>query len=520
MSAVGSECIPTPASGQADENQDGSAVNLYRQALKYFKDNEGKTVVLDYEVKLKLVAFTQQVLHGPMESADLPPLGAFDMIGKDRRRAWSALGKMTKEESMQQFAESVAEFMPQFKSHLEETKAQREQSRIKEVEALKRAAEEESRKAAEAETERQAEEQRLRDEEQRRKIQDALNRQTFTQFKAYAEQQYPSDPDRQAVLVRQLQEQHYRQYMQQVYQQQMESQAGQSLQIQEAAAQSTMSTPATKDENCCLDPQSTEMSTLSTSVNTSPSTLANPGDDVNQLTNQLASISTTDSAVSPSIQQDEESEGDEEGDVVEEEGDEYENEEYICDEEDDVPAPTMWTKKEIQDFKSAIKSEGGDSVLSIGHGETVTVRVPTHADGSALFWEFATDNYDVAFGLFFEWVDHDNETEISVHISDSEDEDLEDDDDEDAVTDQYNGGGELDPEHGGSSATLLANRASGADRGPPTSVVVPIYRRDCHQEVYAGTHQYPGKGIYLLKFDNSYSLWRSKTLYYRVYYTK
>ena len=54
-------------------------------------------MVLDYEVKLKLVAFTQQVLHGPMESADLPPLGAFDMIGKDRRRAWSALGKMTKE---------------------------------------------------------------------------------------------------------------------------------------------------------------------------------------------------------------------------------------------------------------------------------------------------------------------------------------------------------------------------------------------------------------------------------------
>ena len=68
------------------------------------------------------------------------------------------------------------------------------------------------------------------------------------------------------------------------------------------------------------------------------------------------------------------------------------------------------------------------------------MRVPTHADGSALFWEFATDNYDVAFGLFFEWVDHDNETEISVHISDSEDEDLEDDDDEDAVTGMYSSG--------------------------------------------------------------------------------
>ena len=59
----------------------------------------------------------------------------------------------------------------------------------------------------------------------------------------------------------------------------------------------------------------------------------------------------------------------------------------------------------------------------VGHGETVTVRVPTHSEGNALFWEFATDSYDVAFGLFFEWTDTD-EKEISVHVSDSEDEDL------------------------------------------------------------------------------------------------
>ena len=61
--------------------------------------------------------------------------------------------------------------------------------------------------------------------------------------------------------------------------------------------------------------------------------------------------------------------------------------------------------------------------IKVGHGETVTVRVPTHSEGNALFWEFATDGYDVAFGLFFEWTDTD-EKEISVHISDSEDEDL------------------------------------------------------------------------------------------------
>jgi len=134
----------------------------------------------------------------------------------------------------------------------------------------------------------------------------------------------------------------------------------------------------------------------------------------------------------------------------------------------------------------------------------VTVRVPTHNDGSALYWEFATDSYDIAFGLFFEWNKDSSETEVSVHVSDSEDEDLDEED--------Y--GEEQNDAESGAAATHAPLVS-----GPPTSVVVPIYRRDCHKEVYAGSHPYPGPGVYLLKFDNSYSLWRSKTLYYRVYYT-
>ena len=55
------------------------------------------------------------------------------------------------------------------------------------------------------------------------------------------------------------------------------------------------------------------------------------------------------------------------------------------------------------------------------------VRVPTHEDGSCLFWEFATDSYDIGFGLFFEWTKSANE-QVSVHISDSEEDDDEDDD--------------------------------------------------------------------------------------------
>lgn len=33
----------------------------------------------------------------------------------------------------------------------------------------------------------------------------------------------------------------------------------------------------------------------------------------------------------------------------------------------------------------------------------VQVRVPTHEEGCCLFWEFATDHYDIGFGVFFEW---------------------------------------------------------------------------------------------------------------------
>lgn len=72
-----------------------------------------------------------------------------------------------------------------------------------------------------------------------------------------------------------------------------------------------------------------------------------------------------------------------------------------------------------------------------------------------------------------------------------------------------------------SGAALQTSNASSVFlKRPITTIIVPIYRRDCHSEVYAGSHAYPGEGTYLLKFDNSYSLWRSKTLYYRVFYTR
>ncbi|CAF1023421.1 unnamed protein product [Rotaria sordida] len=180
------------------------------------------------------------------------------------------------------------------------------------------------------------------------------------------------------------------------------------------------------------------------------------------------------------------------------------NESSLVSEQDKPELPiiapaNMWTRKDIKEFKDQIRKEK-DAVIKIGSGETVTVRVPTHEDGQCIFWEFATDYYDLGFGVYFEWTKAESNT-VTVHVSDSSDEDEENEDAE-----------KKDIEKG-----------SGSTNKPPKprqNEIVPIYRRDCHEEVYAGSHSYPGHGVYLLKFDNSYSLWRSKTLYYRVYYSK
>ena len=158
---------------------------------------------------------------------------------------------------------------------------------------VQRAQEEEDVKAAAiaAEFAKQAEMEQQRQEEQRRLIQDALNEKTYGQFRAYAEQQYPNDPDRQAVLVRQLQEQHYCQYMQQVYQQQMETQASQA--IKEAASSQVNNVNDTTTINL-------EASNSDLSHSTSP---LNQEINVNGISDQLSSTSISETTHETSTQQ-------------------------------------------------------------------------------------------------------------------------------------------------------------------------------------------------------------------------
>ncbi|NWY42996.1 TMED8 protein, partial [Sylvia atricapilla] len=166
-----------------------------------------------------------------------------------------------------------------------------------------------------------------------------------------------------------------------------------------------------------------------------------------------------------------------------------------------LAAPTMWTTEKMKEFKAKVGKERNGRMV-VKRGEVVTVRVPTHPDGKCICWEFATDDYDIGFGVYFDWTTV-TSTAITVQVSESSDEE---DEEEDEEIEGLSPAGDVER---GSKSYLRSRYGE----------IMPVYRRNSHREVQAGSHQYPGEGVYLLKFDNSYSLLRNKTLFFHVYYT-
>ena len=142
--------------------------------------------------------------------------------------------------------------------------------------------------------------------------------------------------------------------------------------------------------------------------------------------------------------------------------------------------------------------------------------------GSCLFWEFATESYDIGFGVFFEWTkkqqfpqtQQNNKVSVKTNESDNSDD----------ATKTINSLTETPTtrsNEGVVNPTIISeNELNIAVKNSDQDEVLPVLRRNSQEEVIVGSHMYPGSGVYLLKFDNSYSLLRAKTLYYRVYYTK
>ncbi|TKR86727.1 hypothetical protein L596_011256 [Steinernema carpocapsae] len=183
---------------------------------------------------------------------------------------------------------------------------------------------------------------------------------------------------KQQQLIKQLQEQHYQQYMAQVY-------------AQQARAQGMTPDGTTVPVIGQQDPEAGGNNAAV--IGGPPAVLGDPN-----LAGQLAKLKVTN-----------EKDQNDDTDVSDEEpGDDLPSNPAIS------PA-SMWTRQDCVDFKNEIKKVG-EGIIKVGHGETVTVRVPTHEEGNSLFWEFATDYYDIGFGVLFEWTVSDTNEVRNRHL--------------------------------------------------------------------------------------------------------
>lgn len=88
------------------------------------------------------------------------------------------------------------------------------------------------------------------------------------------------------------------------------------------------------------------------------------------------------------------------------------------------PANT-WTSMALKELKAKLRQEK-DGVVTVYRGDIMTVHVPTIPEAKHVCWEFATDGYDIGFGVYFDWSPVTSRA-ITVHISESSDDEDEDD---------------------------------------------------------------------------------------------
>jgi hypothetical protein len=472
-------------SGSEHENDDKKSENAndlrwgfnseesFQLAVAFYKANLGKTFTPQYSQKVHMHALIKQVRLGSyaaLKKRQLPPApGWFDIFGHDQLESWKKMGRMKKHGARLEFIDeltylaksSFAPFMSAHQKHAEEVSrqkradeerrlreelARRERERLEKIDRERRRVREEE----ELETERERRDEEHKKNEKKRAIMKVLNAQTQNQFQQYAAQQHPGDLQAQQQLIIHLQQKHYDQYLSQL--------KSQGISIDNIDGDVIDLIPNKQSGSGQQNTSNHHSSQLPTGGHQDGGLNKRPPRNLSQ---------------NPSS--------------------------------DNIEQVSYWTHPRVKEFKEQIKQDR-DSVIQVGRGEVVTIRVPTHDEGNYLFWEFATDNYDLGFGVFFEWAHCEEQGDrMSVQQDNRDGHFSENPEDEFGYGVQHQNQGD---------------RRRMEDMPKRIDEVYPIFRRDSHVEVQAGSHQYPGQGVYLLRFDNSFSLWRSKTLYYRVYYTR
>lgn len=146
----------------------------------HFTENSGKAIHLSYEDNLKLIAFKQQAALGAFNTSRAPALGVLDVIGRDRQQHWQLLGDITREQAMEGFVDLLDTMCSAFRPYIEAVRQDRDETLRKDLRRME--AEKEAHERQER-AQQELLEEGYKEELQRRQLQDALNKQTYQQFK-------------------------------------------------------------------------------------------------------------------------------------------------------------------------------------------------------------------------------------------------------------------------------------------------------------------------------------------------
>ncbi|CAL8077313.1 unnamed protein product [Calicophoron daubneyi] len=501
---------------------------IYELGHKFLSEKAEKAFHLSFDDRIFLSSLIFQIKYGKFDSSKVDGPGLFDFVGRRRIAQWQSLGDMKPETAMREFVTRLNKICPLFLRYLEAY------SRDAQLSSHTNGSLGEDHDSANSTSESPAtiSAQNSFILQNESEIRQALKSQTREQFEAYAMQQYPLDAEKRKELIADLQERHFHEYVAYIKQhlayahQHTQPCSGHAVAVTGATQPESHPSPsppptpevtektelANGSVSCAqptVDPQrascpqaspvkadtdvdpahSTVEQTAKSAMPADPS-VASPSDPGTKPTGDSTSPNH-----SPSISADPTPEHISHADANA--SPESETATSL------VRTPTMWTRGELKEFKDNL-ADAKDAIVQIGCGEVITIRVPAYPTGSSIVWEFATDDYDIGFGLYFEWAPADaSASSVGGPAASSE---------------QPNTTS-LNKVPSETLETDTVSAGSKTSSQPLVDEIIPVYRRNCHQEIYCGSHIYPGLGTYLFKFDNSYSLWRSKTLYYRVYYT-
>lgn len=103
------------------------------QLARLFFRREKQQFALEYETTNTLLALARQAKLGPWSADTAPAVGWFDFVGKDRQRAWQALGQLDKREAKAQFHTLLAESAPAYGEWYQARLAERTAERKREA---------------------------------------------------------------------------------------------------------------------------------------------------------------------------------------------------------------------------------------------------------------------------------------------------------------------------------------------------------------------------------------------------